>query len=273
MTFPVTFHILGRPIPAHAVCELAAYTLGFQLYLYLRRRNPRVAESLPLEKNLWIIVGCVLGALVGSKILAILESPEYWNADPLSMLGGKTIVGGLLGGWIGVEFAKSRLGVHQSTGDGFVFPLILGIAIGRIGCFLTGLPDHTYGNKTNLPWAVDFGDGPRHPTQLYEIAFLIVLGLVLLIFTQTGAANSRERELAVEPRPPGALFRLFMLSYLLFRLAVEFIKPTFKPYLGMSAIQISCLVGATCCVRSLLKLRQRHAPMPPQTPPMVKAAL
>jgi len=38
-------------------------------------------------------------------------------------------------------------------------PLAVGIAVGRIGCFLTGLDDHTYGLPTTLPWAVDFGDG------------------------------------------------------------------------------------------------------------------
>ena len=91
-------------------------------------------------------------------------------------LGGKTIVGGLHGGWAGVELAKWRLGIRHSTGDVFVFPLIFGMSVGRIGCFLTGLPDHTYGNHTSLPWAVNFGDGPRHPTQLYDIVFLCLLG-------------------------------------------------------------------------------------------------
>jgi len=57
--------------------------------------------------------------------------------------------------------------------------LVMGIAIGRVGCFLTGLPDHTYGVHSSLPWAVDFGDGPRHPTQLYEIAFVMLLGAAI----------------------------------------------------------------------------------------------
>ena len=134
----------------------------------------------------WIIVGCILGALAGSKGLSLLESlPEYrqqWNVthDPVSWFGGKTMVGGLLGGWAGVEIAKKILRVAHSTGDLFVFPLIVGMCLGRVGCFLTGLPDHTYGNATSLPWGVDFGDGPRHPTQLYEIAFLLLLGFALI---------------------------------------------------------------------------------------------
>jgi prolipoprotein diacylglyceryltransferase len=55
-----------------------------------------------------------------------------------------------------------------------VFPLILDTCIGRVGCFLTGLADHTHGVATALPWAVGFGDGVgRHPTQLCESAFLL----------------------------------------------------------------------------------------------------
>ena len=153
-------------------------------------------------------------------------------------LGGKTIVGGLLGGWIGVEIAKSRLGVRAATGDGYVFPLIFGMAVGRIGCFLTGLPDHTYGNFSTLPWAVNFGDGPRHPTQLYDIGFLVLLAIALRLRMRKPSENGR-------------LFRLFLGAYLIYRFGVEFIKPTYRPYLGLSAIQLACIVGAAVCLWQL----------------------
>jgi prolipoprotein diacylglyceryltransferase len=253
MTFPVIFHPFGIPLPAHAVFELAGYTLGFQFYLWLRRRSP--AQRVPIEQNMWVIVGCVFGALIGSKILALVESPiDYWNirADPRAFIGGKTIVGGVLGGWIGVEIAKRRLGIHRSTGDLFVFPLCLGMAIGRIGCFLTGLPDHTYGIHSSLPWAVDFGDGPRHPTQLYEAVFLVLFAIAL-------------RLLIGRSRSPGVLFRLFLGGYLCFRFLIEFIKPRYNPYLGLSAIQVASLIGASLCVIHLVSGRgmgANHSPTP-----------
>ncbi len=234
MTFPHYFHAFGHAIHPHPVMELIGYTGGFQLYLYLRRRWP--GPRLPLERNLWVIVGAIGGALVGSKLLAWAESwPDYlaaWRAgDVGAILGGKTIVGGLLGGWAGVEVAKQILGVGFSTGDAMVFPLALGMSIGRIGCFLTGLSDHTCGNHTSVPWAVDFGDGPRHPAQLYDIAFLIVLSLALAVLHRWPHGNGR-------------LWRLFVPSYCLYRFAVEFIKPTGPKYLGVSGIQIACLAGA-----------------------------
>ena len=88
------------------------------------------------------------------------------GTDPMLFLAGKTIVGGLIGGLIAVEFVKARLGIVVATGDLLVLPLAAGISIGRIGCFLTGLSDGTSGIATSLPWGVDFVDDiPRHPTE------------------------------------------------------------------------------------------------------------
>ena len=147
------------------------------------------------------------------------------------LLQGKTIVGALLGGLIGVEVTKKYIGVRRSTGDSFVYSVLWGMAIGRVGCFLTGLSDRTYGTATTLPWGVDFGDGiPRHPTQLYEVAFLLLLFVVLRLYERW-------------PRREGDLFKLFMVAYLSFRFLVDFIKPEFRPVFGLSAIQIACLGG------------------------------
>jgi prolipoprotein diacylglyceryltransferase len=244
MTFPVYFNLLDHRVHPHMVLELIAYTAGFQLYLRVRRRWPRAA--VPIEQNMWLIVGCVFGALFGSKLLALVESFDAYRPylnDPRAWLGGKTIVGGLLGGWAGVELAKWRMGIKHSTGDAFVFPLILGIAIGRVGCFLTGLDDHTHGVHSSLPWAVNFGDGPRHPTQLYEITFLALLAVALGRFARSSSAQ-----------PNGRLFRLFMLGYLGFRFVVEFIKPRETHVAGLSMIQTACLIGAGVC---LWQLRRR----------------
>jgi prolipoprotein diacylglyceryltransferase len=245
MHFPYSFNFFGLHLHPHPTLEVVAYSGGFQLYLLLRRKWPRPAASVPFEQNAWIIVGAVFGALIGSKLLAWAESPvHYWalRGQPEGWIGGKTIVGGLLGGWAGVEIAKKWLGIAHRTGDVYVFPLILGIAVGRVGCFLTGLSDHTHGIRTSVPWAVDFGDGPRHPTQLYEVTFLLVLAAALLL---------RMRR----PWADGELFRLFLMAYLAFRFAVDFIKPRFTGYGGVSAIQWGCVGGVVVCAASLVRIR------------------
>jgi prolipoprotein diacylglyceryltransferase len=238
MHFPVEISLFGLRFPPHALMETVAYAGGFQVYRLVRGRFPRA--RLPAEPMAWVLVGCVLGAVVGSKLLAWIESIDrYWPVrhEPYFWLGAKTIVGGLLGGWIGVEIVKKWLRVRQSTGDAFVFPLIAGIAVGRVGCFLSGLADQTYGLPTALPWGVDFGDGvARHPTQLYEILFLLILGAGLGLY-------HRRR-----PGRNGVLFLLFMLGYLSWRLFIEFYKPRLMLLGPFSAIQTASMLGMLACL-------------------------
>ncbi len=157
------------PPIVHIALELLAFSLGG--VLYWRSSN---ASTQPSDRwTRWgVLAGAALGAALGSRVLYVFQ---YWGAlfhEPLGIwLGGKTIVGGLLGAVVGVETAKRALNWTASTGDGFVLPLVVAIVIGRIGCQLSGLSDLTYGNPTSLPWGWDYGDGmARHPTSLYEIA-------------------------------------------------------------------------------------------------------
>lgn len=227
MSEPPVFVSLG-PVPPHLLFEFLAYALGFQVYRIARNRGDTLATS-----TRWsLIVAAACGAAIGSKLLALINSPdtllENLSHPVRFMASGKTMVGGLLGGWIAVEIVKRLSGVRERTGDLFAVPLCVGIAIGRIGCFLTGLPDHTYGIETDLPWGIDFGDGvSRHPTQLYEIVFVCLVALTITLRP---------------PRESGMAFRFVLLSYLGFRLAVDFIKPG-QPILGMTAIQWACAVA------------------------------
>jgi uncharacterized radical SAM superfamily Fe-S cluster-containing enzyme/prolipoprotein diacylglyceryltransferase len=234
MIFPVEIHLFGIQVSAHQILELIAYTAGFQLYLFLRRRWNE-GPPLTVEQTALIFLGAIFGALLGAKVLDWAESyPFYWahRNSPAILLGGKTIVGALAGGWIGVSIAKSRLGLQDRTGNVYVFPIILGMCIGRSGCFLAGLTDHTYGIATTLPWGVDFGDGiPRHPAQLYEIAFLIVLAGFFVWRIRTDRQN-------------GCMFAQFLAAYLIFRFGVDFLKPrVLLPYIHLSAIQTAALAG------------------------------
>jgi phosphatidylglycerol---prolipoprotein diacylglyceryl transferase len=244
VTFPVDFVLGPLTLSAHQVFEFLAYLLGFQIFLLLRRRSgdvvaPRVRWS--------IVAAAILGGALGSRLLFWLEDPAQTLArldDPAFLLGGKTVVGGLIGGLLGVELTKKVLGVAGRTGDLFALPLAVGIAVGRIGCFLAGLSDRTFGIATSLPWAVDFGDGiRRHPTQLYEAVFLAGLAVVLAVAT-------RRRH------PPGSVFRLFMMAYLAFRVLVDAIKPDLRLALGLSAIQWAALLTLTYYV---LIFRQQAA--------------
>ena len=145
------------------------------------------------------------------------------------MFNIKTIVGGIIGAWIGIEITKKIFNITYSSGDLFTFPLILGIIIGRIGCFLTGVSDGTVGKETDFFLAFDQGDGlMRHPTAVYEILFLIVLWVILSYMKKRYVFNK------------GLIFKIFMVSYCSWRLIIDFLKPI-EPLFFLSAIQLSCL--------------------------------
>ena len=227
MSFPLDIHVGGWTISSHFVFETLAYVMGFRLYLARRRRHGDPIS----DSHRWSVLAAgAVGAVVGSRLLFWLEDPALAVARIQSLAPGKTLVGGLIGAWVAVVPIKRQRGVRQATGDLFAVPLAAGIAIGRIGCFLGGLPDGTYGVPTTLPWGIDLGDGvARHPTALYETLFAVILCGVLLRFERTARQ--------------GETFKLFMVAYLSFRLAVDAIKPGVRIALGLTAIQWACLAG------------------------------
>jgi phosphatidylglycerol---prolipoprotein diacylglyceryl transferase len=238
MHFPVYIGIGSWQIHPHLLFESLAYAVALRLMLW----NVQ-SDSIPFSQRSSVIVGGMVGALVGAKLLVLLQHidllPHHGQQWLALIIQGKTVVGALLGGLIGVELTKYWMGLKQSTGDAFVYPLLAGTAIGRIGCFLTGLSDRTYGIATTLPWGIDFGDGiARHPTQLYEILFLLMLAVCLYV---------RSRY----PYQSGDLFQLYLSAYLGFRFVIDFLKPDFHPLFGISAIQFACLLGWLYCLHPI----------------------
>ena len=244
-------------VGVHAVLEYAAIALGVWLYRRAMRTPTAIefgagradttgaAGQLSLKNNgaggllapgtFAVLVGLLAGAAIGNKAVFFIERPDLWRAllAGEGVWPGQSIVGGLLGGLIGVEIAKALTGQTRSTGDAMVGPICAGIALGRVGCFLAGLHDDTYGLPTALPWGIDLGDGvPRHPTALYEIA------LVALLFVAIRAGR------VALSAVPGLQFKLFLSAYLLWRLLIDGLKPVRVEYpLGLSGIQWVCGVA------------------------------
>ncbi len=234
-------HWTGNP-QVHLAFEVLGLIGGAAVYAIQRSTR----DTLTAEARATVFTGAALGAMIGARLLFWLCEPALTLAhlgDAQYLFGGKTVVGGLLGGLIGVEIIKKSSGIRRSSGDLFVFPLIAAIAIGRIGCFLYGPADHTEGDPTNLPWGMAIADGVRrHPVALYEIGFLLLLALALALI-----------RLPVE----GDRFRLFLASYLSFRLSVDFIKPDPPPLMaGLTAIQWACLGGIAYYALVLLRRAQ-----------------
>jgi phosphatidylglycerol:prolipoprotein diacylglycerol transferase len=254
MTFPVYLDFGLLRVHPHWFFETLAYIVSFRAYLLLRQSR---GDAVPDVDRWWVIAAAAVGAVVGSKLLYWFEDPGATIrhfGDPAYLLGGKTIVGALIGALFAVEATKKYLGISRRTGDLFALPLSVGIAVGRVGCFLTGLEDHTTGVATSLPWGVNFGDGvARHPTQLYEIAFLLLLAALVVVVSRC-------------PHREGDLFKLFMVGYFGFRLCVDLLKPDVRVLAGLSSIQWACVLMLLYYAPDVLRwlgVKHVHSKEPP----------
>ena len=185
----------------------------------------------------WATLSCAAaGAALGARSLAWLANPDATYDLPSVLLGGKTIVGGLIGGLIGVELVKLAMGIRRSTGDLYAPALAVAIAVGRIGCLLTGVADDTSGTPTSMPWGMDLGDGVRAPSDadLRDRRARRDGGAVVATGPpHDGGGGGAGRRTAGRPATAvglreGDAFKAFMVAYLGLRLVVDF----FKPYPG-----------------------------------------
>jgi len=230
MDIPFEPVVFGLKVNIHLILEYAAFFIGFRYYVYLKKR---IQDPIPSTNRLSIVIGAVFGAFLGSRILGFLENPivDFTPEYLIYLLSVKTIMGGLFGGLLGVELAKKIIKENKSSGDLFTYPIILGIIIGRIGCFLAGINEFTYGKETTSFLGMDLGDGVfRYPIALFEIVFLIVLWWCLRYFQR----NYKYKN--------GLLFQYFMISYFLFRFCIEFLKPNVFLIFGLSSIQYLCIL-------------------------------
>jgi phosphatidylglycerol---prolipoprotein diacylglyceryl transferase len=230
--FPVYIELGSSRLLLHNLAELLAFFAGFKYFQFLRRKQ---GDSLSAVNRSWVFAGAIFGALIGSRLLGGLENPLKMKESEnlfIYFYENKTVVGGFLGGLFGVEAVKKIIREKRSSGDLFVKPILLALIIGRMGCFSMGIHEETYGLQTTLPWGINLGDGiQRHPVTFYEIIFLILLWV---------AISKLERKKFLRK---GALFKFFMIAYLLFRFLLDFIKPHYNIIVGLSTIQLACLAG------------------------------
>jgi phosphatidylglycerol---prolipoprotein diacylglyceryl transferase len=243
MHFPINIPFFGTEINTHVVTEIAAFFIGFRFYLWKKKK---IKDAFTWEQRMIILIAAALGALIFSRLLGALENIEAWRSAPnfwFYLYSSKTVVGGLLGGWLLVEIAKYFMKVKSSSGDVMTFPILAGLFIGRIGCFSQGVEEMTFGNETNWPTGMNLGDGVmRHPLAVYEMGILILISSFLVII-------QRKKKLR-----DGMQFKMMMFLYLLYRLIAEWMKPRFPLFLGLTSIQIAIIICYLLYIRTIIYL-------------------
>ena len=223
----------------HLIFELLAYVIGTLLAVKVFKSRTELIADENLRYLYYTIV--IVGAFFGAFIIGSLNTYISVKSDE-SIIIGKSILGAIIGATIAVESFKKIMKIRGSTGAYFVPSLVIGIAIGRIGCFLSGLDDYTYGVETNFILGYDFGDGIlRHPVQLYESA-IMVLFFIYVLWVYFKNRDYFEKN----------IFYQFILLYATQRFVWEFLKPYETLFLGLNVFQFFCL-GLVLYALSYLK--------------------
>jgi len=212
----------------HNIFDVLALISAVLVSLWFRRSYHlyRPVGVAPSSQYHYYLAALLMGLVVGGFVFGTLN---------LYLAGregiAKSMLGGVFGAIVAAEVFKYFAGIRHSTGLYFVPGLIMLIAVGRIGCFLAGLPDFTYGTATTLPWGVDFGDGVRrHPVQLYESLTMLIFLVVLLV-------SYPRRPLFWQRQG----FYVFVLVYAGQRFVWEFLKPYPLVLAGMNVFHWLCL--------------------------------
>lgn len=217
-------------LPSHDLfVGLGVLAAAAVFYAETRRRGQR-------DERLVLIV---LGALVGGAIfmrlgtwLQHLDLRENANLVEQWLYGNRSILGGLVGAWLGVHVAKRLTGYRLRTGDLFAPAVALGMCIGRVGCLLTEKP----GTPTGSDWGVTLDPAAAartgapagvalHPSFGYEIIFH---GLAFALWFWL-----RRRRL-----PAGEIFVWYIAAYGIFRFGVEFVRGNEVVWEGLTRPQL-----------------------------------
>jgi phosphatidylglycerol---prolipoprotein diacylglyceryl transferase len=239
--FPILFQLGDFPVYTYGVLMALAIVLGA---LWLRRRAAKLGVS---EDTVYAAVVCmVLFGLLGARLFYIAYFPQLL-ADPVSALldrGGLVWYGGLFGAVVsGIIFLRLRGVALWPFADAAIVPAALGLAIGRIGCFMSGC---CFGSPCDLPWAVQFPVGHEtypqylHPTQLYESGGVVLIMLGLLWLEKRYAVLGRQTN--------GRLFWTFLGAYGVLRFLMECLRADALAVGALSSSQWMSLAAIGLCV-------------------------
>jgi phosphatidylglycerol:prolipoprotein diacylglycerol transferase len=215
---------------------LIGMAVSLLLWRRLSRKNPKL---LP------VFFGGLLGAATGAKLIYLFAEgwADYGKEDMrLRWATGKTILGALIGGYGGVEWAKHLVLYKKPTGDLFARIVPIGVIIGRFGCLMEGCCLGAICQQTAW-WTISDQQGiPRWPSVPVEILFNVIALCATIVL-------SRQNKLT------GQHFHLYLIGYGAFRFIHEFRRSTPEMWAGLSGYQIAALFMV---VFAVIRFRKRQ---------------
>ncbi len=218
---PVAFQLGGISIRWYGI--IVAMAAGAGLWYAARGARRRGIDAATFETGVWWVA---ISAVLGARALYILQRGlGMVGADLLHFLmiweGGLSFYGGVIGAALALAlFARRRALSLAQLGDVTAPAAALGMAIGHIGCLISG---DSYGIPTSLPWAVIYRNPavmaplnvPIQPTQVYEA---LAVGL---LFVALVAGRTRLERLGAGATAGAYLVGLSAIRFVLFFLRDE----------------------------------------------------
>ncbi|HEV8453631.1 MAG TPA: prolipoprotein diacylglyceryl transferase [Gemmatimonadales bacterium] len=262
--YPFIIHLGPLEITGYGLMLMVAFLMGGWLIARQLREN-NLREDYAAD----IVAAAVIGGIIGAKLwyVALTRDP-----GALFSRGGLVWYGGFIGGALAVILNGWRLRVPLRWTMQLAAPaLAAAYALGRVGCFLV---NDDYGGPTNLPWGVKFPNGSPpstaanlhgfgvsvspgidpstvltvHPTQLYEVAAMLVVFAVLWVLRKKG-------------RPVGWLFGVYLVFAGIERFLVEILRAKDDRLLGPFTIaQLTSVI--LVALGTVLMAMWRRGPSP-----------
>ena len=213
----------------------------------------------------------VIGAIIGARLFHVIDQWDFYSKDPFQIIkineGGLAIYGTIVGGPLAGAIYAWRKGLNVARlADVAAPPLILGMAIGRIGDIING--EHHGAHAQGFPLAFVY----TNPNTLGEIGvpvhlavgYELVLDLLIfaaLLWLARAVIRSRGR-LAYNwaPRYPrdGMLFWTYLVLYSLCRFFIQFYRVDTPFALGLSQAQLLSVLSAMVGIWALVFQYQRY---------------
>ncbi len=239
---PVIFNLGSFEVRWYGVMVVLAVVAVIAIALIEAKRKG-LSQDIIWDIALW----CVLGGVIGARLIHIIDKWEYYftHPDQLFNFAGLAIWGAVLGALVAlIIYVYVKKISFWVLGDTIAPGAILGQAIGRIGCTINGC---CYGITCDLPIAVIYENPqsyarlgvPLYPTQMFHMLWNLT-GFVILWL------------LRKRLKTPGALFLLWLIYFSVGDFAIHFFREGDKYLFNLQQAQVIDLLIALITVPILI---------------------